>query len=137
MVQQILYEGQTQGTDEVSLKGRVSPSPPAPGQAPTLKSIRSALATGLYTGLALVCPGSWTTRRRRKLAVMVEKEPMLSAVREWSAAGCLLSLLSGSPLLTFALLRLPAALRLLFLYPPGLSESARGTEPSPFCHLPR
>lgn len=47
--------------------------------------------------------------------VMVEKEPMLASVKEYSAAHCLFSLLSGFPLLAFVRLRLPAALRLLFL----------------------
>lgn len=134
MVQQILDEGETQGKKEVSLTGRVSPRPPpprhpAPDQAPTLKSIRSALATELYTGLALVCPGSWTARRRRRLAATVEKERMLAAVRGWSAAGCLVSLLSGSSLLTFSQLRLLAALRLLFYSPPGSPRAQEEQNP--------
>lgn len=47
--------------------------------------------------------------------VMVEKEPMLVSVKEWSAAHCLFPRLSGFPLLAFVRLRLPTALRLLFL----------------------
>lgn len=71
--------------------------------------------TELYRGLALVCPGNWNARKRRKLMVMVEMEPMLASVKERSAACCLFSLLSGFLLLASVRLCLPAALRLLFL----------------------
>ena len=49
------------GKERGSLTGSVTKPPgprPCPLPDPTLKSIRSALDTELYTGLALLCPGS-------------------------------------------------------------------------------
>lgn len=47
---------------------------------------------------------------------MMAEEPMLASVKEWSVwCCCLLSVLSGLPLLAFVRLSLPAALHFLFL----------------------
>ena len=70
--------------------------------------------------------------------MMVKKEPMLVSVKEWSAACCLFSPLWLPSTDRHRRLSLsPSCPAPPLFITPRLSKSARGTEPSPFCHLQR